>query len=251
MNGAPARANRTALAPRDLPGRPLAGPFPSSRALCKIPARGAGPPNNGRFAFRAFLSAKSSDSSAGCYAGHEAVALVGFASPGLTRVLRWSALLSRPPLTDFDDRSRGEPRGSRRSLRGHPRARLGDPLATIAGPHEVSHLVIRLTARLLVRPWLPPMVPCGPFEPPVHPLPLEPRGFVAVPLVGPSSGRSGQPGLRPMRPCVSVTDPTRSVRYPLSRCPGSSVSQKVRPAFGALLRLRRRMIDFLSPTPAA
>jgi hypothetical protein len=61
---APTRADRASLAPRDLPRRFLAEPFPHTRldgsgARCRTP-------DSVRFTFRAFLPAKSPDPSAGC-----------------------------------------------------------------------------------------------------------------------------------------------------------------------------------------
>ena len=44
---------------------------------------------------------------------------------------------------------------------------------------------------------------------------------------------------------------TRTFRNPLSRCPGSSISQKVRPAAGSFFRQHHSTIDFAGVAPAS
>jgi hypothetical protein len=65
--GAPARADRTALAPRDLPGRPLAGPLPSIQAFYSHPGSRCRTAERRQVRLQGFrLSARSSVPSAGC-----------------------------------------------------------------------------------------------------------------------------------------------------------------------------------------
>lgn len=134
--------------------------------------------------FRAFISAKNSVPSAGCYTVSEAVALLGFSSSGLSRAA---------PGVDFSKSP-----SPRELLRPHSQSKLRTGssapqgicrrnawaflLRGPTGPHEVFHLVIPSRGKTVCSLLIAADGSRRPYEPPAHPLPLEPRGCVAAPL---------------------------------------------------------------------